>query len=890
MKKWLSFLITAVLVLSCACWQPGTLAEEAEETARTSLWSTFESGYVYLPAGTKAYRSASMAAESGVFVEAGPVFARAQGSAWLTVAFVRPDTGEMTHTYVMRKSALELTDAEIKALKAQLNQEKAPFFIADRVPVANFVPADQYEAWRSQQAGGSAEQETEPADAEEVSEAFEEPEEQAAEAPSVSISVNMAEAAEGETVVFTVTVTGMDDSAAYQWQRARQNNYEDSGLSGAKTPSLYFAANEARLSFRYRCRVTWNGTEYYSEPATVAYAAQKAVSEAPADDAEAEEAEVPADNAEAEEAEAPADDGDAEADETEAYEEAAEPAEYLAAADAESVVKGKKVTFWALISGGPEGEAAFQWQKSADGETGWSASSQHGAKTAEMTLTATEELLNNWYRCRVTDAAGTHYTNAVRVALLPDPVVTASAVPAAAIKEQKVVFTAVPEGTVGEVSYQWQKSPDGESDWKKSRQSGNASAEMTLVASEELLDNWYRCAVKDDNGTWYSAPVKAELAPDPVVTASAVPAAAIKGQKVVFSAVPEGTAGEVSYQWQKSPDGESDWKKSRQSGNTTAEMILVASEELLGNWYRCAVKDDNGTWYSAPVKAELAPDPVVTASAVPAAAIKGQKVVFTAVHEGTVGEVSYQWQKSPDGESDWKKSRQSGNTTAEMTLVASEELLGNWYRCAVKDDNGTWYSAPVKAELAPDPVITAAADRKAAATGQKVKIAAVGAGVTGEVSYQWQKSPDGQTGWKNSRQSGNETAELTLTASAELLDGWYRCVVTDQNGAWPSAPVKVEWIPDPELTVTVSQETARKGDKVYFTLTAEGLTGAVTYQWQKSADGQTGWSSSKQKGAETAEMIISANADLLANWYRCRVTDENGTWYTDAVKVTYTEE
>ena len=796
MKKWLSFLITAVLVLSCACWQPGTLAEEAEETARTSLWSTFESGYVYLPAGTKAYRSASMAAESGVFVEAGPVFARAQGSAWLTVAFVRPDTGEMTHTYVMRKSALELTDAEIKALKAQLNQEKAPFFIADRVPVANFVPADQYEAWRSQQAGENAAQEAEPADAEEVSEAFEEPEEQAAEAPSVSISVNMAEAAEGETVVFTVTVTGMDDSAAFQWQRARQNNYEDSGLSGAKTPSLYFAANEARLSFRYRCRVTWNGTEYYSEPATVAYAAQKAVSEAPADDAEAEEAEVPADNAEAEEAEAPADDGDAEADETEAYEEAAEPAEYLAAADAESVVKGKKVTFWALISGGSEGEAAFQWQKSADGETGWSASSQHGAKTAEMTLTATEELLNNWYRCRVTDAAGTHYTNAVHVALLPDPVITASAAPAAAIKGQKVVFTAVPEGTAGEVSYQWQKSPDGESDWKKSRQSGNASAEMTLVASEELLDNWYRCAVKDDNGTWYSAPVKAELVPDPVVTASAVPAAAIKGQKVVF----------------------------------------------------------------------------------------------TAVHEGTVGEVSYQWQKSPDGESDWKKSRQSGNASAEMTLVASEELLGNWYRCAVKDDNGTWYSAPVKAELAPDPVITAAADRKAAATGQKVKFAAVGAGMTGEVSYQWQKSPDGQTGWKNSRQSGNETEELTLTASAELLDGWYRCVVTDQNGAWPSAPVKVEWIADPELTVTVSQETARKGDKVYFTLTAEGLTGAVTYQWQKSADGQTGWSSSKQKGAETAEMIISANADLLANWYRCRVTDENGTWYTDAVKVTYTEE
>ncbi|MBQ3160025.1 MAG: hypothetical protein IJC00_06135, partial [Clostridia bacterium] len=58
---------------------------------------------------------------------------------------------------------------------------------------------------------------------------------------------------------------------------------------------------------------------------------------------------------------------------------------------------------------------SYQWQWSFDGGSNWqnSSSATTGYNTATLQVTATEARNGYMYRCKVTNSAGTVYTNAV---------------------------------------------------------------------------------------------------------------------------------------------------------------------------------------------------------------------------------------------------------------------------------------------------------------------------------------------------------------------------------------------------------------------------------------------------------------------------------------------
>ena len=84
----------------------------------------------------------------------------------------------------------------------------------------------------------------------------------------------------------------------------------------------------------------------------------------------------------------------------------------------------------------------------------------------------------------------------------------------------------------------------------------------------------------------------------------------------------------------------------------------------------------------------------------PEHAALGEAIEITAAVSNASGSISYQWQTSSNGETSWNRSALPGKDTATLTFEATESRLSRYYRCAVTDDNGTWYSEVVHVELA----------------------------------------------------------------------------------------------------------------------------------------------------------------------------------------------
>ena len=146
----------------------------------------------------------------------------------------------------------------------------------------------------------------------------------------------------------------------------------------------------------------------------------------------------------------------------------------------------------------------------------------------------------------------------------------------------------------------------------------------------------------------------------------------------------------------------------------------------------------------------------------------------------------------------------------------------------------------------------------------------------GTLSYQWQKSADGDT-WANV--SGGTNADLEIPSWDNASDaGIYRCkVINTLNGAtaitYSNECVATTLMPDPIVitkdlppTVEVEASTAYT-----FDLTVTAVTsGTLAYQWEKKTTGEF-----ENIALATAVDYTVASWDDTANagTYRCKITN-----------------
>ena len=135
-----------------------------------------------------------------------------------------------------------------------------------------------------------------------------------------------------------------------------------------------------------------------------------------------------------------------------------------------------------------------------------------------------------------------------------------------------------------------------------------------------------------------------------------------------------------------------------------------------------------------------------------------------------------------------------------------------------------------------------------------------------DLQYQWQMSSDGGENWTD---IGENAADLSFTAQANLNGSRYRCIIDDA-----SAQQRVSESAGLDVFAIISHPcdaNETTGDPADFSVEAIGL--GLSYQWQVSADNGAAW---ENIGTDTANLSFTADAAMHKNQYRCVITDQRG--------------
>ena len=153
---------------------------------------------------------------------------------------------------------------------------------------------------------------------------------------------------------------------------------------------------------------------------------------------------------------------------------------------------------------------------------------------------------------------------------------------------------------------------------------------------------------------------------------------------------------------------------------------------------------------------------------------------------------------------------------------------------------------------------------------------------TNATSYQWKYSADGSV-WtditaSDTVYSGGMTDTLTFNINSATSERIYKCTVSNDDGSTDSETVTATIV---AIVIMLQPKDARATANSNITFTVEAAS-VDTYQWQKSTNNGTSWSNiSGATGASYTVKLTSANESTL---YRCKITNGNGTEYTDAVR------
>ena len=333
-----------------------------------------------------------------------------------------------------------------------------------------------------------------------------------------------------------------------------------------------------------------------------------------------------------------------------------------------------------------------------------------------------------------------------------------------------------------------------------------------------------------------------------------------KGDKVIFAVVAEGTG--LTYQWQYRTSANSEWKNF--SGGTEATL-----EKVAGSWdgwqVKCVLKDEKGNYLDSDIaKIEFNKPLAIVGQPKDVTVKKGDKVTFTVGAEGTG--LTYQWQYRTSANSEWKNF--SGGTEATL-----EKVSGSWdgwqVRCVVKDQEGKSLTSNIARITINKPLAIVGQPKDVTVKkGDKVTFT-VGAEGTG-LTYQWQYRTSANSEWKNF--SGG--TEATLEKVSGSWDGWQvRCVVKDKEGKSLTSNTAKITINTKSLVIVEQPKnvTVKKGDKVTFTVGAEGT--GLTYQWQYRTSANSEWKNFSGGTEATLQKVTG----IWNGWYvRCVIKDSDG--------------
>ena len=261
----------------------------------------------------------------------------------------------------------------------------------------------------------------------------------------------------------------------------------------------------------------------------------------------------------------------------------------------------------------------------------------------------------------------------------------------------------------------------------------------------------------------------------------------------------------------------------------------------------------------------------------------GETVSMIVVASGD--DLAYQWQYSKDNGSTWKNCKSGGYNTDTFSFVLAEAYDGRMYRCIVSDGAGNKVtSAAARVTVASSFAIISHPENVSAVVGETASLHVEATG--SDLTYQWQYRKSSTAAWTNCKSGGYNTDTFSFTVK-ETLDGrQYRCAVTSNGETIYSNTAVVTVLSDAAFEITEQPESTSgtEGDKISLHVAASGSN--VTYQWQYSKDGGKTWTNCKSAGCTSDTFSFIAKESLNGRRYRCAVTCNGETIYSNVAVVT----
>lgn len=571
---------------------------------------------------------------------------------------------------------------------------------------------------------------------------------------------------------------------------------------------------------------------------------------------------------------------------------------------------GEATQFTSVITNpGVAGSTVLRWQKKkTDGSWGDinNTAPYNGTSTEVLSISNSVGLNGSCYRLSAkTSTCATIYTNEICLTVEGPITVATQPQSVALCSGEGTSFTStatLAEG--GTLSYQWEVSSNGGTNWANVSNGGVYSgATLTTLSISNvanLYNHCYRLRFKttECNNVWsevacltVEGPIDIEDQPIDVTQCSGEPVLFIVG------ATNDLLGGTIQYQWEESSNNGSSWTVLNNlypyNGTKTDTLSISNTVALDSNLYRvkiwtteCAVIISNSARLTIEGPVSFLTEPLSVTEC------SGNSVNFSATtaNPGT-GAVQYQWEEILKDSSTWKNISSggiySGTNTASLTITPIDTLLnGARYRLkAWTTTCDTIYSnyalltveGPLKITDQPVSVTECSGD----GTSFSVEVWNSGGG---QLSYQWQVSANQGATWQkvdnNSKYNGAKTANLSISTVAGMNGNCYRvniqtskCAAITSNTVCLTVEGPIKFTKHPESIIQCSADTVKFTSKA---IIEAGNAGVISYHWQLSQDGLN-WDSISSSnplyfGVHDTTLILTDVAGLNGWQYRLTAT------------------
>ena len=656
----------------------------------------------------------------------------------------------------------------------------------------------------------------------------------AVDAPTLLRQPADAQANPGETVRFSVVVSGYEPQYQWQYYASSADGWKNSSAASAKTATLSVTAESYRNGYKYRCKVTNSAGTVTSNAATLTVNGKPTITTQPSN---------------------------------------------------KTATTGTTVTFTV----GASNATGYQWQYYASSSDGWKNSSASSAKTATLSVTA-EKYRNGYrYRCIVSNSLGSVTSAAATLT------VKAPAAPAILAQPQSVTAAVgstalfLIEASGSNLTYRWQFRSSSSASWKDCSGEGATAATLPIEAKSYRNGYQYRCVVSNAYSSVCSEPATLTIgqASKPIITTQPLSLSVLVGESAVFSV--SATGSSLNYQWYFRTGAGAEWTKSNAAGAQTARFSVEAQSYRNGYQYRCRVSNSEGSVYSeaATLTVLSVSAPVITSQPENCTLPENETAVFSVAASGE--DLSYQWFFRIGAGAEWTKSSAAGAQTARFSVEAQSYRNGYQYRCKVTNPGGSVYTnaATLTVLSVSAPVITSQPEN---CTLPENETAVFSVAASGEdLSYQWFFRIGAGAEWTKSSAAGAQTARFSVEAQSYRNGYQYRCKVTNPGGSvyTNAATLTVLSVAAPVITSQPASVTVEVNSSVSFTVSAEG--DELQFQWYFRTGSTAEWT--KCSGSDSTTPILSVEAKAYRNGYqyRCLVKNPGGSVYSAIATLAVTQ-